>query len=51
LSGRILELEHRIYPEAIKLFSEGRIERDGRKIRIKGSITDLPPMVNPKLSG
>jgi phosphoribosylglycinamide formyltransferase 1 len=51
LSGRILELEHRIFPEAIKLFSEGRIERDGRKIRIKGSTADTPPMVNPKLSG
>ena len=27
LSARILEQEHRIYPEAIRLFSEGKIKR------------------------
>jgi phosphoribosylglycinamide formyltransferase 1 len=51
LSARILGLEHRIYPEAIKLFSEGRIEKDGRKVTVKGSAADCIPLVNPKLSG
>ena len=36
LSESILKLEHKIYPEAIKLFSEGRLEMYGRKVRIKG---------------
>ena len=36
LSERILRLEHRIYPEAIRLYSEGRIELEGRRTRIKG---------------
>ncbi|MHB8157336.1 MAG: phosphoribosylglycinamide formyltransferase [Desulfocucumaceae bacterium] len=34
LSARILEQEHIIYPEAVKLFSQGRIQIEGRKVRI-----------------
>ena len=36
LAGRVLEHEHRIYPEAIKLFAEGRLEVVGRRVRIRG---------------
>ena len=35
LSARILEQEHQIYPEAIRLFSEGKIRINGRKISIE----------------
>ncbi|MBN2058671.1 MAG: phosphoribosylglycinamide formyltransferase [Candidatus Saganbacteria bacterium] len=35
LSARILEQEHKIYPQAIKLFAEGRLKIEGRKVRIK----------------
>lgn len=35
LSARILEQEHKIYPQAIKLFAEGKIKIEGRKVRIK----------------
>jgi phosphoribosylglycinamide formyltransferase-1 len=31
LSARILEQEHLAYPEAVKLFCEGRLQIDGRK--------------------
>ncbi len=34
LSKRILAKEHKIYPEAVKLFAEGRIKIIGRKIII-----------------
>ena len=34
LSERILEKEHIIYPEAIRLFTEGRLRRRGRKVII-----------------
>ncbi|MGC2062698.1 MAG: phosphoribosylglycinamide formyltransferase [Thermodesulfovibrionales bacterium] len=40
LSARILRCEHRIYPEAIRLFAEGRLEVKGRKVR-SGNM--LPP--------
>ncbi|HUF08636.1 MAG TPA: phosphoribosylglycinamide formyltransferase [Rhodothermales bacterium] len=32
LAARVLELEHRVYPEAIGLFAEGRITVKGRKV-------------------
>ena len=32
LSGRILRQEHRIYPLAVKLFVEGRLKIEGRKV-------------------
>lgn len=34
LSDRILAEEHRIYPEAIRLFAEGRLRLDDRRVRI-----------------
>ena len=35
LEARILVEEHRIYPEAIQLFAEGRLTVEGRKVHIK----------------
>jgi len=37
LADRILIEEHRIYPEAIRLFAEGRLRLDGRRVRIRES--------------
>ena len=34
LASRILKLEHKLYPRAVKLFSEGHIKVDGRKVNI-----------------
>ncbi|HLO26981.1 MAG TPA: phosphoribosylglycinamide formyltransferase, partial [Geobacteraceae bacterium] len=34
LSARILVEEHRRYPEAIRLFAEGRLKVEGRKVNI-----------------
>lgn len=49
LSERILQFEHKIYPEAIKLFSEGRIEIVGRKVKIKDAAVEQRGLVNPPL--
>lgn len=35
LSGRVLEAEHRIYPLALQLFAEGRLQVDGRRVEIR----------------
>jgi phosphoribosylglycinamide formyltransferase-1 len=35
LAARILKEEHRIYPQAIQFYTEGKIEIKGRKVRIK----------------
>ena len=37
LAARILEQEHRIYPEAVRLFAEGRLRIEGRRVRILDS--------------
>ena len=34
LSARILEQEHRLYPEALRLYAEGKLMVEGRKVRI-----------------
>ncbi|MBH0196469.1 MAG: phosphoribosylglycinamide formyltransferase [Nitrospira sp.] len=36
LAARILVQEHKIYPSAVQLFSEGRLRVDGRRVRIDG---------------
>jgi phosphoribosylglycinamide formyltransferase-1 len=35
LSARILEQEHRIYPEAVRLFAEGKLSIDGRRVKVR----------------
>lgn len=35
LAARILVEEHRLYPQAVRLFAEGRLEIVGRRVRIK----------------
>jgi phosphoribosylglycinamide formyltransferase-1 len=49
LSERILKLEHRIFPEAIRLFSEGRLRVEGRVVKIAGYELDDAFVVNPPL--
>jgi phosphoribosylglycinamide formyltransferase 1 len=49
LAARILQQEHRIFPHAISLFQQGRLEIEGRRVIIKGdsSASNSPPLVNP----
>ncbi len=35
LAARVLVEEHKIYPEAIRLYAEGKLEINGRKVSIK----------------
>jgi len=51
LAARIHAEEHRIYPLAIRLYQEGRLEVRGRKVHIRdaASIDDLAANVNPRL--
>ncbi len=49
LSERILKLEHRIFPRAVKLFAEGRLEVRGRRVTVKGYEFVDSHIVNPPL--
>jgi len=37
LAARILEQEHKIYPQAVQLFAEGRLKVNGRQVQIAGA--------------
>ena len=45
LSKKILFWEHRIYPQAVKWFVDGRIKVDGRKVIVDGAVYDSLPVV------
>ena len=37
LAARILEQEHKIYPQAVQFFAEGRLKVNGRQVQIAGA--------------
>jgi len=51
LSARILDQEHKIYPQAIQWFAQGKLKVDGRKVSIIGH-TQKPDavLINPPLN-
>ncbi|MFZ2417192.1 MAG: phosphoribosylglycinamide formyltransferase [Smithellaceae bacterium] len=49
LAARILKEEHKIYPQAIRYFAEGRIIKKGRHVKIKNVEQDDAAMHNPPL--
>jgi phosphoribosylglycinamide formyltransferase 1 len=51
LAARILQQEHRIFPHAIRLFQEGRLEIQGRNVIVKAEPGETPsaPLINPPI--
>ena len=50
LAQRVLEQEHRIYPQAIQWFAEGRLSVEGRRVTVDGGrVPPLAPATNPQL--
>lgn len=54
LGKRILEFEHRVYPQAIQWLAEGRLSVDGRRVSLADAgrpkaTVDTPGLVNPPL--
>lgn len=45
LAQRILEVEHAIYPAAIRLFAEGRLAIEGRNVLIAGAPRHASPLL------
>jgi phosphoribosylglycinamide formyltransferase 1 len=48
LSQRILGIEHRIYPEALRLLASGRLRLEGDRCRIDGSADRNGILVSPR---
>ena len=40
LASRILKEEHKIYPQAIRYFAEGRVVKNGRRVEISSVRSD-----------
>jgi len=52
LAARILTQEHRIYPRAIQLYSEGRLRVEGRKVFVDGvTKEETQALLQPPLEG
>jgi phosphoribosylglycinamide formyltransferase-1 len=52
LAARILAQEHRIYPRAIQLYSEGRLRVEGRKVLVDGlAEKEHQTLILPPLEG
>ncbi len=51
LAARILRQEHKIYPRAIQLYAEGRLEIQGRIVKVhpKDRSLDTESLTNPRL--
>ena len=50
LRARIIQQEHRIFPEAIRLYAEGKLEWRGDKLVVHGAEADAQAaLVNPPI--
>lgn len=49
LAERVAQQEHRLYPEALRLFAEGRLRIDGRKVRESRDLTNPEVVVQRAL--
>jgi phosphoribosylglycinamide formyltransferase 1 len=47
LSARILTVEHRIYPESLRLLASGRLRLEGDLCKIDGGAQDDAPLISP----
>jgi phosphoribosylglycinamide formyltransferase 1 len=47
LAARILEQEHKVYPRAVKLFAEGRLRVEGRRVFIEAGKPEGTAVISP----
>jgi phosphoribosylglycinamide formyltransferase 1 len=48
LSERILEIEHRIYPDALRFLASGKLRLDGPICRLEGEASSSATLVSPQ---
>jgi len=47
LAARILEQEHKLYPRAVQLFAEGRLQVAGRRVFIEAGKPEGKSVISP----
>ena len=50
IAAKVLKLEHRIYPEAVRLVAEGRVKVTGNTVQIDGQKKLKGRIINPPLN-
>lgn len=51
LAARVIRIEHRIYPEALRLLATGRLQLDGDRCTTKGSAATDHTLIAPAVEG
>lgn len=51
LAERVLAMEHRCYPLAVRWMAEGRVRVTGETVRIEGAENPAPALINPVGAG
>jgi phosphoribosylglycinamide formyltransferase-1 len=51
LSERILAIEHRIYPDALRLLASGKLRLDGAICRLDGDVSSNATLISPQRAG
>lgn len=49
LAARVLAQEHRIYPQAVRWFAEGRLRLDGGRVRLAAGLAASAALVSPEV--
>lgn len=49
LAARVLRQEHRIYPQAVRWFAEGRLRLDGGCVRLAADLAESTALVSPEV--
>lgn len=49
LAARVLAEEHKIYPQAVRWFAEGRLSLDGLNVRLSQPNSPAPALLSPSL--
>jgi len=49
LAARVLEQEHRIYPQAVRWLAEGRLRLNGGRVFLDGRVLEQPAIWSPDL--
>jgi phosphoribosylglycinamide formyltransferase-1 len=49
LAARVLRQEHRIYPQAVRWFAEGRLRLDDGRVHLAGELAESAVLVSPEV--
>jgi phosphoribosylglycinamide formyltransferase-1 len=49
LSARVLRQEHRVYPQAVRWFAEGKLSLEGGRVRLSADVDDSAAFISPVL--